>query len=64
MLEISVKTAPGPERHFRATSDDAGRAVVAAFAGAGLPARWDGDPDRVIEVAPLDRRRRLPRTGD
>ncbi|MEW1753678.1 DUF6891 domain-containing protein [Streptomyces angustmyceticus] len=40
-----------------------GRAVVAAFAGAGLPAQWDGDPDRVIEVAPLDWRKRLPRTG-
>ncbi|WP_327702467.1 hypothetical protein OG530_11885 [Streptomyces decoyicus] len=40
-----------------------GRAVVAAFAEAGLPAQWDGDPDRVIEVAPLDWRKRLPRTG-
>lgn len=40
-----------------------GRAVVAAFTGAGLPAQWDGDPDRVIEVAPLDWRKRLPRTG-
>lgn len=40
-----------------------GRAVVAALTGAGLPAQWDGDPDRVIEVAPLDWRKRLPRTG-
>ncbi|MGW7491468.1 DUF6891 domain-containing protein [Streptomyces sp. NPDC054786] len=40
-----------------------GRVVVAAFAGAGLPVRWDGDPDRVIEVAAPDWRKRLPRTA-
>ncbi|MFI0709455.1 DUF6891 domain-containing protein [Streptomyces inhibens] len=37
-----------------------GRTVVAALAEAGLPVQWDGDPDRVIEVAPLDWRKRLP----
>ncbi|MEU8685170.1 hypothetical protein [Streptomyces sp. NPDC048611] len=37
-----------------------GRAVVAALSAQGLPVTWDGDPDRVIEVAPLDWRRRLP----
>lgn len=37
-----------------------GRTVVAALTEAGLPVRWDGDPDRVIEVAPLDWRKRLP----
>ncbi|MFG2141331.1 DUF6891 domain-containing protein [Streptomyces sp. NPDC048650] len=39
---------------------EVGRAVVAALTGAGLPAAWDGDPDKVIDVAPLDWRKRLP----
>ncbi|MFG2291274.1 DUF6891 domain-containing protein [Streptomyces sp. NPDC048595] len=37
-----------------------GRTVAAALGEAGLSVRWDGDPDRVIEVAPLDWRKRLP----
>ncbi|MFB6437380.1 hypothetical protein ACFCVY_11435 [Streptomyces sp. NPDC056411] len=40
-----------------------GRTVVAALTGAGLPVQWDGDPDRVIEVSPLDWRKRLPAGG-
>ncbi|MBT2384169.1 hypothetical protein [Streptomyces sp. ISL-11] len=37
-----------------------GREVVAALTGAGLPAVWDGDPDRVIDVEPMGWRKRLP----
>ncbi|MEU9110484.1 hypothetical protein AB0D04_01485 [Streptomyces sp. NPDC048483] len=39
---------------------EVGRTVVAALSEAGLPAQWDGNPDKVIEVAPLDWRKRLP----
>ncbi|WP_411138324.1 DUF6891 domain-containing protein [Streptomyces sp. C10] len=39
---------------------EVGRAVAAALSGAGLPVEWDGDPDRVIDVTPLDWRKRLP----
>lgn len=39
---------------------EVGRAAVAALIAAGLPAQWDGDPDRVIDIAPLDWRKRLP----
>ncbi|MFF0742693.1 DUF6891 domain-containing protein [Streptomyces sp. NPDC004111] len=37
-----------------------GREVVAALGAAGLGTRWDGSPDRAIELTPLDWRRRLP----
>ncbi|MCL6302024.1 DUF6891 domain-containing protein [Streptomyces kronopolitis] len=46
--------APGAARA------EVGRTVAAALAAAGLPVEWDGDPDRVIEVTPLDWRKRLP----
>ncbi|MEU2632201.1 hypothetical protein [Kitasatospora sp. NPDC007106] len=36
-----------------------GHEVVAALEAVGLPAQWDGDPDRAISVTPLDWRRRL-----
>ncbi|MEV0371611.1 hypothetical protein AB0I10_17570 [Streptomyces sp. NPDC050636] len=39
---------------------DVGRTVAAALTEAGLPVQWNGDPDKVIEVAPLDWRKRLP----
>ncbi|MFJ9408425.1 DUF6891 domain-containing protein [Streptomyces sp. NPDC101393] len=39
---------------------EVGRAVVAALAGVGLPVQWDGNPDNVISVSPLDWRKRLP----
>ncbi|TJZ55455.1 hypothetical protein FCH28_08820 [Streptomyces piniterrae] len=39
---------------------EVGRTVVAALTGAGLPARWEGDPNKVIEITPLDWRKRLP----
>ncbi|MFJ9853104.1 DUF6891 domain-containing protein [Streptomyces sp. NPDC101150] len=42
---------------------EVGRTVLAALTEAGLPAEWDGNPDKVIAVAPLDWRKRLP-TGD
>ncbi|KAB1978530.1 DUF6891 domain-containing protein [Streptomyces triticiradicis] len=36
-----------------------GHETVAALEAVGLPAEWDGDPDRTITVTPLDWRRRL-----
>jgi hypothetical protein len=36
-----------------------GREVAEAVRAAGLPVRWDGDPERAIVVTPLDWRRRL-----
>ncbi|ARF59398.1 DUF6891 domain-containing protein [Streptomyces gilvosporeus] len=39
---------------------EVGRTVAAALSGAGLPVEWDGSPDNVIEVTPLDWRKRLP----
>ncbi|MFI9049617.1 DUF6891 domain-containing protein [Streptomyces sp. NPDC053427] len=42
---------------------EVGRTVVAALSEAGLPTEWDGNPDKVITVDPLDWRKRLP-TGD
>ncbi|MFF7213646.1 DUF6891 domain-containing protein [Streptomyces sp. NPDC008238] len=36
-----------------------GREVVAALTAAGLPWEWDGEPDSVITVTPLDWRKRL-----
>lgn len=41
------------------TTAAVGHEVVAALRGAGLPATWDGDPGRAIDVEPLDWRRRL-----
>ncbi|MFE1774889.1 DUF6891 domain-containing protein [Streptomyces sp. NPDC059008] len=52
--EAPADTAPADERA------EIGRTVAAALAEAGLPVRWEGDPDRVIEVAPLVWRKRLP----
>ncbi|MDH6575036.1 hypothetical protein [Kitasatospora sp. MAP5-34] len=37
-----------------------GRAVVAALAKAGLRTQWDGSPDEVIVVTPLNWQNRLP----
>ncbi|GGJ48051.1 DUF6891 domain-containing protein [Streptomyces brasiliensis] len=42
-----------------ATTTAVGHEVVAAFTGAGLSAVWDGDPERAIELTPLDWRKRL-----
>ncbi|MFG2299925.1 DUF6891 domain-containing protein [Actinacidiphila glaucinigra] len=42
-----------------ATTAAIGREVVAALTAAGLPSQWDGDPDSVITVTPLDWRKRL-----
>lgn len=39
---------------------EVGRTVSAALTEAGLPVEWDGNPNKVIEVAPLDWRKRLP----
>ncbi|MFF0482826.1 DUF6891 domain-containing protein [Streptomyces sp. NPDC004435] len=36
-----------------------GQEVVAALDTVGLPTEWDGDPDQVITVTPMDWRRRL-----
>ncbi|MFI6771328.1 DUF6891 domain-containing protein [Streptomyces sp. NPDC050355] len=52
--EAPARQAPADERA------EIGRAVAAALGEAGLSVRWDGDPDRVIEVTPLDWRKRLP----
>ncbi|SNR82835.1 DUF6891 domain-containing protein [Actinacidiphila glaucinigra] len=41
------------------TTTAIGREVVAALAAAGLPSEWDGDPDDVITVTPMDWRKRL-----
>ncbi|MFI8186441.1 hypothetical protein OG539_14840 [Actinacidiphila glaucinigra] len=41
------------------TTAAVGREVVAALTAAGLPSEWDGDPDSVITVTPLDWRKRL-----
>jgi hypothetical protein len=41
------------------TTASIGHEVVTALVAAGLPARWDGDPGQVIEVRPLDWRKRL-----
>ncbi|MFG2315185.1 DUF6891 domain-containing protein [Streptomyces tendae] len=41
------------------TTTAVGHEVVAAFAGSGLSAQWDGDPGRAITVAPLNWRKRL-----
>ncbi|MGD3105087.1 DUF6891 domain-containing protein [Streptomyces sp. YGL11-2] len=39
---------------------EVGRTVADALTGAGLTVEWDGDPDTVVEITPLDWRRRLP----
>ncbi|WP_020137323.1 DUF6891 domain-containing protein [Streptomyces sp. 351MFTsu5.1] len=41
------------------TTRAVGHEVVAALEAAGLSAVWDGDPDRAIEISPLDWRKRL-----
>ncbi|UQA95865.1 DUF6891 domain-containing protein [Streptomyces halobius] len=41
-------------------SVEVGKAVVAALTEAGLPVEWNGTPRKVIEVTPLDWRKRLP----
>ncbi|GAP45285.1 DUF6891 domain-containing protein [Streptomyces azureus] len=41
------------------TTKAVGHEVVAALAAAGLSARWDGDPGKAIDVAPLEWRKRL-----
>ncbi|MFG2455471.1 DUF6891 domain-containing protein [Streptomyces sp. NPDC048523] len=41
------------------TTEAIGHEVVAALEAAGLPVKWDRDPDRAITVTPLDWRRRL-----
>ncbi|KOV98359.1 hypothetical protein ADK65_21830 [Streptomyces sp. NRRL B-1140] len=41
------------------TGTTVGREVVAALTAAGLSALWDGNPDKAIEVSPLNWRKRL-----
>ncbi|MFJ3230165.1 DUF6891 domain-containing protein [Streptomyces sp. NPDC086787] len=41
------------------TTTAVGREVVAALTAAGLSAMWDGNPDKAIELHPLDWRKRL-----
>ncbi|MEU3652758.1 helix-hairpin-helix domain-containing protein [Streptomyces sp. NPDC032161] len=41
------------------TTTAVGREVAAALEGAGLTVKWDGSPDRAIELFPLDWRKRL-----
>ncbi|MER6493555.1 MULTISPECIES: DUF6891 domain-containing protein [Streptomyces] len=41
------------------TTREVGHDVVAELGAAGLSAVWDGDPDKAIEIRPLDWRKRL-----
>lgn len=41
------------------TTTAVGHQVVAALDAAGLSAVWDGDPDKAVEIRPLDWRKRL-----
>ncbi|MGW2407721.1 DUF6891 domain-containing protein [Streptomyces sp. NPDC001739] len=63
-LAVRYGVYPGPGQDATEVPDEqraeVGRTVAEALAGAGLPVRWDGDPDRVIDLAPLDWRKRLP----
>ncbi|MER6997846.1 hypothetical protein [Streptomyces sp. NPDC000410] len=43
----------------RETTAAVGKEIVAALAEVGLGVEWDGDPDRGIDVTPLDWRKRL-----
>ncbi|MEU9119266.1 hypothetical protein AB0C96_05300 [Streptomyces sp. NPDC048506] len=51
---------PGEDDASAEARTAVGRTAVAALTAAGLPVQWDGDPDRVIDVSPLDWRKRLP----
>ncbi|GAA2144537.1 hypothetical protein GCM10009760_32150 [Kitasatospora kazusensis] len=57
-----TEDAAGPGDSAAETEETAavGRAVVAALAKAGLRTQWDGSPDEVILVTPLNWLNRLP----
>ncbi|UZJ31680.1 DUF6891 domain-containing protein [Streptomyces endophytica] len=63
-LSVRYGAYPGPGQDAGEVPSErraeVGQAVAAALTEAGLPVRWDGDPDRVIDLAPLDWRKRLP----
>ncbi|MFB6569832.1 DUF6891 domain-containing protein [Streptomyces noursei] len=57
---LSIRYGGYPDSGAEADSAAIGRAVTAALAAVGLPVAWDGDPTKVIEVAPLRWHKRLP----
>lgn len=55
-----TEESAGGEEDSAAETAAVGRAVVAALGRAGLRTEWDGSPDEVILVTPLNWQNRLP----